>query len=105
MLELKQENFEKEVLKSEKPVLVDFWAGWCVPCRLISPVIDELAGDYKGKIKFVKVNVDDNAELATDLQILSIPALILFRKGEELLRITGVNPKGYIQKEIEEALK
>ncbi|MGB2705770.1 MAG: thioredoxin [Candidatus Omnitrophota bacterium] len=98
-------NFKKEVLNSDVPVLVDFWAEWCMPCRMISPIIDELSEDYKEKIKIAKVNVDNNAELATDLQILSIPLLILFKDGKEITRITGVNPKGYIAKEIETALK
>ena len=75
-----------------------------MPCRMISPIIDELSEEYKGKIKFIKVNVDDNAQLATNLQILSIPLLILFKNGKEVTRITGANSKPYIRKEIETAL-
>ena len=103
--EVNTADFKKEILNSDVPVLVDFWAEWCMPCRMISPIIDELSQDYKGKVKVAKVNVDDNTELATDLQILSIPLLILFKDGKEITRITGVNPKEYIAKEIERALK
>lgn len=105
LLEVNAGSFRNEVLDSDIPVLVDFWAPWCAPCRMLSPVIDELSNDYKGKIKFAKVNVDDNTELATDLQILSIPVLIIFKDGKEIKRITGANPKEYIEKEIEKALR
>lgn len=98
-------NFKTEILDSGVPVLADFWAEWCMPCKMISPIVDKLAKDYEGKVKFVKVNVDDNTELATNLQILSIPVLILFKEGKELTRITGANPGEYIKKEIDTALK
>ena len=101
VLEVNSDNFKTEVLNSHIPVLVDFWAEWCMPCRMIAPIIEELSGDYKGRIKFVKVNVDDNARLATDLEILSIPVLIIFKNGKEIKRIQGANPKPYIQKEID----
>ena len=104
VVEVNAPNFKTEVLDSDVPVLVDFWAEWCMPCRMISPVIDELSGDYKGKIKFVKVNVDDNTQLATELQILSIPLLILFKDGRELTRMVGANPKDHIKREIDTAL-
>ena len=103
--DVKAADFKKEILDSDIPVLVDFWAEWCMPCRMIAPIIDELSQDYKGKIKVAKVNVDKNPELATDLQILSIPLLILFKDGKEITRITGANPKTYIAKEVETALK
>lgn len=105
LLEVNANSFKTEILDSDKPVLADFWAEWCMPCRMLSPIMEELAGDYKGRVKFAKINVDDNAMLATDLQILSIPALILFKNGKELVRITGVNTKEYIKREIEAALK
>ncbi len=105
LIEVNESNFKKEVLDSEIPVFVDFWAPWCMPCRMIAPVIDELSRDYEGKVKFAKVNVDDNAQLATDMQILSIPALILFKNGKEIKRMQGVNSKEYISKEIENAIK
>jgi len=103
--EVNAANFKKEVLSSDVPVLVDFWAEWCMPCRMIAPIIDELSEEYKGKIKVAKVNVDNSPELATELQILSIPLLILFKGGKEMTRITGANPKEYIAKEVETALK
>lgn len=102
--EINTQNFKTEVLESELPVLVDFWAEWCMPCRMISPIIDELSAGYKGKVKFAKVNVDNNTDLATELQILSIPQLILFRNGKEITRMTGANPKEFIQREIDTAL-
>ena len=105
LLEVNSDNFKTEVLNSALPVLVDFGAEWCMPCRMIEPIIDELSKDYKGKIKFVKANVDNNTQLATDLQILSIPVLIIFKNAKEIKRITGANPKSVIQKEIETALQ
>ena len=104
LLDVNSNDFKKEVLNSEIPVLVDFWAEWCMPCRMIAPVVDELSEDYKGKVKFAKVNVDNNTQLATNLQILSIPLLILFKNGKEVTRIVGANPKEAIQKEIDSAL-
>ena len=104
LLEINTDSFKKEVLTSAIPVLVDFWAEWCMPCRMISPVIEELSQDYKGKVKFAKVNVDNNTQLTTDLQILSIPALILFKNGKEVTRIMGANTKEYIKREIDSAL-
>ena len=104
LLEVNVDNFKAEVLNCDIPVVVDFWAQWCMPCKMIAPIIDELSGDYKGKVKFVKVNVDNNPQLATELQILSIPVLIIFRNSKELKRIQGANPKPYIQKEIDTAL-
>ena len=105
VLEVNQSNFKQDVLESNAPVLLDFWAEWCMPCKMISPFIDELASEYDGKVKFAKVNVDNNTELATNLQILSIPALILFKDGKEIKRIVGANPKDQIQREIDSALK
>ena len=104
LLEVNTDNFKNEILDSNEPVLVDFWADWCMPCKMMSPVIDELSEEYKGKVKFAKVNVDDNPELATDLQILSIPALIFFKNGKELARITGANSKEHIKDEIEKCI-
>jgi len=105
LMDVDLQSFKTEVLNSDTPVLVDFWAEWCMPCRLIGPVVEELSNDYKGRVKFVKVNVDNNTELATDLQILSIPVLILFKDGKELTRITGANPKDSIKREIDRVLQ
>lgn len=88
-----QDNFDNEVLKAEKPVLVDFWAAWCGPCRMVSPVIDQIAEQYEGKIKIAKVNVDENPELAGKYDIMSIPSVFLFDKGTKVDAIIGARPK------------
>ncbi|MEX2012858.1 MAG: thioredoxin, partial [Candidatus Levyibacteriota bacterium] len=75
-------NFEQEVLKSEAPVLVDFWAPWCAPCRIVSPIVEELAKEYEGKIKIGKLNVDENAQSAQGFSVMSIPTVILFQGGK-----------------------
>ncbi len=92
-IKLDKANFNEEVLAAEIPVLVDFWAPWCGPCRMIGPIIDELADDYQGKVKIGKVNVDDNPDLAASFSISSIPTLVLFKDGKEIQKIIGVTPK------------
>lgn len=96
------ENFETEVLKSDLPVLVDFWATWCGPCRMIAPVIEEIANDYKGKIKVGKINVDEQGELAVKYGITSIPTLLLFKGGEVVKKTLGYMPKDAVEKFINE---
>ena len=86
-------SFESEVLKSEVPVLVDLWAAWCGPCRQIAPMIEEIAGEYEGRAKVVKIDMDANRELAQQLQVQAIPTLLYFKGGEEVDRIVGVKPK------------
>ncbi|MDR0399104.1 thioredoxin [Candidatus Endomicrobiellum devescovinae] len=103
-IEINETNFEKEVLSSDKPVLVDFWAPWCGPCKMLSPVIEEIASEYNGKAKVFKVNTDENMSLSTKFQITSIPCLILFKNGEVLNKIVGFRPKGDIEKLINSAL-
>ncbi len=100
MLEVTGENFEKEVLKSKKLVLIDFWAPWCVPCKVIAPAVEELALELKEKVKVGKANVDDNPELATELSVLNIPTLILFKDGAEAARMIGVNSKEAIKAKV-----
>lgn len=93
-------NFDEEVLKSDLPVLVDFWAVWCGPCRMIAPIIDELAGEYKGKLKVGKVDVDNNADVAARYRIQSIPTMKIFLKGEMVDSMVGALPKAQIVQRI-----
>lgn len=92
-----KDNFEQEVLQSELPVLVDFWAVWCGPCQMLAPTIAELAEEYEGKVKVGKVNVDEQPELAMKYGIMSIPTLILFKGGEVAAQTMGVQPKEAIE--------
>jgi len=86
-------NFETEVLQSEQPVLVDFWAEWCGPCKMIAPIVEQIAHDYQGHLKVMKLDVDDNQATAMNYSVLGIPTLILFKGGKESERVTGYMPK------------
>lgn len=96
--ELNKDNFEKEVMEANVPVLIDFWASWCGPCRMMSPLIDQIAEEMGDKLKVCKVNVDENHELAEEYEIMTIPAFIVIKNGAESGRTIGVQPKEDILK-------
>ena len=97
-------NFEQEVIKSDIPVLIDFWAPWCGPCKMLLPVVDEIAKEYEGKIKVGKVNTDENMSLSSQFQITSIPCLIIFKGGKAINKMVGFRPKTAIEQEINNVL-
>ena len=102
-VEFTDANFDSEVLQSSQPVLVDFWAPWCGPCRQIAPMIDALATEYSGSIKVGKVNVDDSPQAAGQYGVQSIPTLMIFKGGEVVERFVGVQPKNRVQKALDAA--
>jgi len=97
-------SFENDVLKSKEPVLIDFWAPWCGPCRAIAPVVEQLAKEYEGKVKMVKVNIDDNPRVPTQYDVRSIPTLLLFKDGKVLGQIVGAVPRPKIEELVKKAL-
>lgn len=104
MLNITKSNFEKEVISSEIPVVLDFWATWCGPCKMLSPVLDELAAEYSDRARFCKVNVDDELELSARFGIASIPTLIFFKNGEILKKTVGYREKDELEEMLKELL-
>jgi thioredoxin 1 len=102
--EVTDNNFEAEVLESDVPVLVDFWAPWCGPCRQVGPVVEEIAGEKAGQLKVMKLNTDENQQTAVKYNVLSIPTLIVFKNGQEAKRVIGAYPKKKLEAEIEPTL-
>ncbi|MDE1855939.1 MAG: thioredoxin [Candidatus Micrarchaeota archaeon] len=96
--DINKDNFDKDVLSSKTPVVVDFWAEWCGPCRVFSPIIEEVSGEYANKVKFYKLNVDDNPEIAERYNVMSIPTAVLFEKGEVKAVSIGALPKESLKK-------
>lgn len=99
-VEINEKNFKSEVIESKQPVLVDFWAPWCGPCRMMSPVINELSEKFKGQVKVVKLNTDENQQISHDFRISGIPSLLIFKDGREVERIVGFNPSNILEKRL-----
>jgi thioredoxin 1 len=105
IMNLGQDSFQKSVLEAQKPVLVDFWAPWCGPCKAVAPVVEELAKEYQGKVDFAKVNVDESPFVASKYSVMSIPTLIMFKDGKPVEQVVGFKPKDQLKKLIDSALK
>ena len=101
-IEITKDNFDKEIIKAKSSAIVDFWAEWCMPCKMLSPVIDEIAKECSDKLKIGKINVDEEAGLASDLMIMNIPTLVFFKDGKEVERVVGVVSKKELLKKIDE---
>jgi len=103
-IQLTDANFESEVLKSAIPVLVDFWAPWCGPCKMIAPVIEELAGEYAGKVKVCKINTDESPDSAAKYRISAIPSVLLFKDGKQVREMVGLQPKEELKRHLDELI-
>lgn len=104
-IKITQNNFEKEVMDSKIPVILDFWAPWCGPCKMMGPVFEELSNEYEGKVKFGKVNTEEEQWLASQFGVQGIPTLSIVYEGEEKNRIVGFGPKDFLKKKIDEVLE
>jgi thioredoxin 1 len=104
IFQVTDDNFEAEIMKSDLPAMVDFWAEWCGPCRMVGPVVEELANQYKGKVKIGKMDVDKNRQTPAKFAIRNIPTLILFKGGQVAQTIVGAQPKSYIEGELKKLL-
>ncbi len=102
--EVTDAEFEQEVLKADLPVVVDFWAEWCGPCHQIAPILEKLAEEYDGKIKFVKLDTEENFETSESYGVLSLPTLLVFKEGQQIERITGARPRGDLKRSLDKAL-
>jgi thioredoxin 1 len=102
VINVNKDNFENEVLKSDKLVITDFWAPWCVPCKMVAPVLEELANDYPDSLKVAKINVDEEGELAVEYSIVSIPALLIFKDGKMVDQQIGAAPKNLLESKIKQ---
>jgi len=105
LVHINKENFEKEVTNSDIPVIMDFWAEWCGPCQMMGPVFEELSGEYEGKLKFTKLDTEENPQLAGQFGIQGIPSLLILKGGKEVSRIVGFAPKDLLKAKINDALE
>ena len=103
-VEITDATFEEEVVKSDTPVVVDFWAEWCGPCKMIAPLVEELAGEYEGKVKFTKLDVDSNPQTPMQFGIRGIPTLLIFNDGKPVGQVVGAVPKSMLKKRVDEAI-
>jgi thioredoxin 1 len=103
-VEIDEAKFNEAVLKAKTPVLVDFWAPWCGPCRMVAPIVEELANEYEGRVAFYKLNVDDNQKTANKYGVMSIPTLIVFKNGQPAATVVGFRPKAELKKNLDTAL-
>ena len=104
LVHLTDAEFEQQVLQAETPVLVDFWADWCAPCKMIAPIVEELAEEYEGKVKFGKLDVDSNPQTAMNFGIRSIPTLLIFKEGQAVDQVVGAVPKAVLKKRLDSAM-